>query len=65
MHDIYKMIANCFPGQNFALTEAAYVTIRLLQNFRRIEPRDEKPWAEFITLTMAVRNGVKVGLYPQ
>ena len=37
--------------------------IRLLQNFRRIESRDDKPWAEFITLTMAVRNGVFVGLY--
>lgn len=51
-------------GQNFALTEAAYVTVRLLQSFGQIEPRDEKAWAEFMTLTMAVRNGVKVGLYP-
>lgn len=50
-------------GQNFALTEAAYVMTRLLQHFTKIEPRDDKPWAELMTLTMAIRNGVKVGLY--
>jgi len=38
--------------------------IRLLQHFRRIEPRDDKLWSEFQTLTLAVGNGVKVGLYP-
>ncbi|KAK5944928.1 hypothetical protein PMZ80_002130 [Knufia obscura] len=52
-------------GQNFALTEASYVMIRLLQNFRRIEPRDDKPWSEFQTLTLAVGNGVHVGLYQE
>ena len=50
-------------GQNFALTEAAYVMTRLLQHFQSIEPRDDKPWSELLTLTMAIRNGVKVGLY--
>lgn len=52
-------------GQNFALTEASYVMIRLLQHFKRIEPRDDKPWKEFQTLTLAVRNGVWVGLYEE
>ena len=50
-------------GQNFALTEAAYVVTRLLQTFRRIEARDDRPWLELQTLTMAVRNGVHVALY--
>lgn len=51
-------------GQNFALTEASYTMIRLLQHFKRIEPRDDKGWSEFQTLTLAVGgNGVKVGLY--
>lgn len=56
-------VLTIIAGQNFALTEASYVMIRLLQHFRRIEPRDETPWTEFLTLTMAIRNGCKVGLY--
>lgn len=52
-------------GQNFALTEASYVVVRLLQSFRRIEPRDDRPWSEFQTLTLAVGNGVHVGLYAE
>lgn len=52
-------------GQNFALTEASYTLIRLAQHFRRIEPRDDRPWFEFITLTLACGNGVHVGLYPE
>lgn len=52
-------------GQNFALTEASYTMVRILQTFKRIEPRDPTPWREFQTLTLAVGNGVKVGMYEQ
>lgn len=51
-------------GQQFALTEASYATIRILQAFKRIEPRDSSILTEAMTLTMAPRNGVKVGLIP-
>ncbi|KAG0645181.1 Cytochrome P450 monooxygenase himC [Hyphodiscus hymeniophilus] len=51
-------------GQQFALTEASYTTIRLLQAFKKIEPREFTPILELQTLTMAVRAGVQVGLTP-
>ncbi|KAK8078301.1 cytochrome P450 52A12 [Apiospora saccharicola] len=52
-----------FVGQQYALTEAAYVTIRLVQEFERIESRDPGPWVESIGLTVCPRNGTKVGMY--
>ena len=51
-------------GQQFALTEASYTTIRLMQEFQRIEKRDESEWQEWITLTCAIFQGTKVGLVP-
>jgi len=52
-------------GQQFALLEASYTTIRLMQKFPRIEPRDERPWSEWITLTLASGPGTKVALFEQ
>ncbi|KAL1956489.1 hypothetical protein VTO42DRAFT_7287 [Malbranchea cinnamomea] len=49
-------------GQQFALTEASYTTVRLMQNFRTIECRDPNPWREMITLTCASYHGTKVAL---
>lgn len=51
-------------GQQFALTEASYTTIRLMQEFKGIESRNEKPWQESLTLTCAVHPGTLVGLTP-
>ncbi|OCL02187.1 cytochrome P450 [Glonium stellatum] len=51
-------------GQQYALTEASYVTTRILQEFATIESRDPNPWCEGITLTLASGNGTKVALTP-
>lgn len=51
-------------GQQFALTEASYTTIRLMQEFKDIESRDDQPWQEWITLTCAIHQGTIVGLTP-
>ncbi|KAH7372183.1 putative cytochrome P450 [Cadophora sp. MPI-SDFR-AT-0126] len=51
-------------GQQFALTEAAFTTVRLLQAFKGVEPRDDAPFTDFLTLTAAVRGGVKVAMIP-
>ncbi|OJD15117.1 hypothetical protein AJ78_04602 [Emergomyces pasteurianus Ep9510] len=51
-------------GQQFALTEASYTTIRLMQNFRTIESHDPHPWTEWITVTCASQYGAKVSLKP-
>lgn len=36
-------------GQQFALTEAGYTTIRLLQTFKSIESRDPNGYAEWVS----------------
>ncbi|KAL8693456.1 MAG: hypothetical protein Q9218_001727 [Villophora microphyllina] len=52
---------NCI-GQQFALTEASYTAVRLLQTFPGIESRDSEPWAESIGATCSNANGVKVAM---
>ncbi|KAF5865893.1 hypothetical protein ETB97_001961 [Aspergillus alliaceus] len=47
-------------GQQYALTEAGYVTVRLAQQFSVLESRDPGPWEENLTLTLCSRNGAKV-----
>jgi cytochrome P450 len=50
-------------GQQFALTEAGYTIVRLLQNFEKIESRDPTPWLENLHLTLSSGNGVQVALF--
>ena len=52
-------------GQQFALTEASYTIVRLLQEFDGIESRDETPWTEKLALTLAIQTGVQVSMIPQ
>ncbi|KAF2658432.1 putative cytochrome P450 alkane hydroxylase [Lophiostoma macrostomum CBS 122681] len=49
-------------GQQFALTEASYVVVRLLQTFGEVESRDSEPWREKITVVCTGLGGCKVGL---
>ncbi|PYI18962.1 cytochrome P450 [Aspergillus violaceofuscus CBS 115571] len=51
-------------GQQYALTEVAYVTARLAQEFAGLESRDPGPWEESLTLTVCSRNGTRVCLTP-
>lgn len=51
-------------AEQFALTEASYVTVRLMQEFASIESRDSDPWRELFTLTCTGLGGCKVALYP-
>ena len=53
-----------YGTEQFALTEASYTTIRLMQEFKSIESRDSGPWVEFLTLTCTGLNGAKVALTP-
>lgn len=50
--------------ENFALTEVSYLTIRLMQEFRRLESRDPAPWREHLTLVCTNLGGCKVALFP-
>jgi cytochrome P450 len=51
-------------GQNFALTEAMYVVVRLVQGFE-IERRDMQEWREKFSITCTGLGGCKVGLRPR
>jgi cytochrome P450 len=52
------------PGRQLALTEAAYVVARMVQEFRRMECRDPvKEWVEEFKITASSRNGTKVALF--
>jgi cytochrome P450 len=50
-------------GQQFALTEAAYVTVRLLQRFDQIDGSDVGPVRHGLTLINRPADGVKVKLH--
>lgn len=52
-------------GQQFALTEASYTIVRLLQEFESIEDRDGTEWREKISLTLAIQDGVQVAMIPK
>lgn len=52
-------------GQQFALTEASYTTVRLCQAFDKIESRDPEPWTESLALTCTNLGGAKVSLHPR
>nr|POF07699.1 cytochrome p450 52a12 [Quercus suber] len=49
-------------GQQFAITEASYTTIRLCQAFDKMESRDSHPWTESLALTCTNLHGTKVAL---
>jgi hypothetical protein len=51
--------------EQFALTEASYTTVRLMQEFGSIESRDPEPWTERLNLSCTGLNGCKVSLIPR
>ena len=48
-------------GQNFAITEAMYVVVRLMRSLE-IERKDERAWREKLTVTCTGDGGCKVEL---
>ena len=51
--------------EQFALTEASYTTVRLMQEFESIESRDSEPWTERLSMSCTSLNGCKVSLTPR
>lgn len=51
-------------GQQYALTEASYTTVRMCQNFKELQSRDQGPWKEGLGLTLCSGEGTHVGLVP-
>ena len=44
-------------GQQFALSEASYLTVRLMQAIESVESRDSEPWTEQLRLVASSFNG--------
>ncbi|PMD60119.1 cytochrome P450 alkane hydroxylase-like protein [Hyaloscypha bicolor E] len=51
-------------GQQFALTEASYLTVRMVQEFPHIEAQDPRPWTELYTMVVYSKYGTLVSLRP-
>jgi hypothetical protein len=51
-------------AEQLAKTEAAYLTVRLMQTFNSIECRDGTVWKEQLSLTCCSDAGTLVGLTP-
>ena len=49
-------------GQQLALTEMSYTTVRLMQRYERIESRDNQESKEMLKITLCNRNRVKIVL---
>lgn len=64
MRDPFTNLSRFFKEQ-YALTEASYVTVRILQEFEGIESRDPEPWKEGLSISVCSKNGAKVGLTPR
>jgi hypothetical protein len=56
------LIAVARVVEQYALLEASYATIRIIQTFERLENRDGRPWTEKIGLNLSNKNGVLVEL---
>jgi hypothetical protein len=48
--------------EQFALTEASYVLVRLLQVYIRLESRGDEPFCERVAISISNYNGTKVSL---
>lgn len=49
-------------GQQYALSEAAYVVVRMAQEFETVDSADPGPWEEALGLSLTSQNGTKVRL---
>lgn len=52
-------------GQSFALTETSYTIVRLVQEFKACQSRDDRPWREDLNLTLSSFNGTLVAMIPK
>ncbi|KAI9642244.1 hypothetical protein NHQ30_009046 [Ciborinia camelliae] len=52
------------PAQQLVFTDAAYIIVRVMQRFEKMENRDPLPWMERVRMTVDNANGVKVRMVP-
>ncbi|KAL4965564.1 cytochrome P450 monooxygenase afumB [Aspergillus stella-maris] len=60
----FSMGPRVCPGQQYALLQASYITIRIVQTYSQIRNRDARPWTEKIDLNLFNKHGVLVDMVP-
>ncbi|GKT42665.1 cytochrome P450 [Colletotrichum spaethianum] len=51
-------------GQQFALTQMSYFVVRILQTFKEISPRDDRPLQQIVGITTKLPNDVLLSFTP-
>ncbi|KAJ3938586.1 alanine transaminase alt2 [Colletotrichum fioriniae] len=51
-------------GQQFALTQMSYFVVRILQTFKDIQPRDERPMLQTVGITTKLPHDVLLSFTP-
>ncbi|CAG8957652.1 hypothetical protein HYFRA_00010519 [Hymenoscyphus fraxineus] len=51
------------PAQQMVFTDSAYIIVRMVQTFARIENQDPLSWSERFRMTVENKNGVKVRFF--
>ncbi|KAG8530432.1 uncharacterized protein KY384_004934 [Bacidia gigantensis] len=51
-------------GQQFALMEVSYLTVKIVREFKTIEAVEKRPWREKIGIVATIDGGVKVKVKP-
>lgn len=62
VHGSWSSLIRIVVPEHFALTEASYAVVRLVQHFTSVTNCDPEPWKECLGVTYNSDNGVKVGL---
>jgi cytochrome P450 len=52
------------PGQQLATANVRYLLVRLMQEFKDVQSRDDRPWVEHLGLAIKNVNGVHIALTP-
>ncbi|PLB55538.1 n-alkane-inducible cytochrome P450 [Aspergillus steynii IBT 23096] len=52
-------------GQQYALTEAVYTIVRLVQTFKAVEQRDFTRYKESVRVSASIFGGVQIGMIPR
>jgi cytochrome P450 len=51
-------------GKEFAIVQASYIIIKLVQSFGAISSMDTREWTEFYTLVASSKHGTQVSIVP-
>ena len=51
------------PAREMVTVQTAYVLVRFVQKYKRVEARDDRPWTESRRIGFGSKYGARVGLF--